>query len=58
MENTVAWATSWMLEQHGLDLRRGDLLAASVDDLLDPAVEEQVTGVVQTTLVPGTEPPV
>src|SRR5690606_27771579 len=47
-----------MLAEHVVDLPRADLLAAAVDDLLQPAGDGQIAVLVEHALVAGTEPAV
>src|SRR5439155_26509071 len=48
-------AHGWVGEQHALDLVRGDVLAASKDHLLDPALQAQVA-VLEDPAVAGAKP--
>ena len=45
-----------MIHQHVVDLERRDLLAAAVDDLLEPAGDAQIAILVEHALVAGVEP--
>ncbi len=44
-----------MREQHVLDLARRHVLAATYDDVVDAALEEEIALVVQEAAVPGGE---
>ena len=56
--NATAWTHVRVREQRLVDLAGRDLLAAAVDDLLQPAGDRQVAVVVEAALVAGAEPPV
>ena len=45
-----------MIHQHLVDLERRDLLAAAIDDLLQPAGDAQIAVLVEHALVAGVEP--
>ncbi len=45
-----------MVHQHAIDLERADLLAATVDDLLEASGEVQIAVLIKGTLVAGAEP--
>ena len=47
-----------VIQQHAVDLQRADLLAAAVDQFLQPAGQAQVAVVVDRALVAGAEPAV
>ena len=45
-----------MFEQHVIDFLRGDLLPTAIDDLPAASHDEQISVIVEKTLVPGLEP--
>ena len=47
-----------VLAEHLIDLARRDLLATPVDDLLEPAGDEEEAVVIQVALIAGSEPAV
>ena len=45
-----------MVHQHPVDFQRGNLLAAAVDDLFQPAGQRQIAIAIQLALIAGPEP--
>jgi hypothetical protein len=58
MPKHTTCATAGVVHQDLVDLARADLLAAAVDDLLQPAGEADVAVGVHLALVAGAEPAV
>jgi hypothetical protein len=47
-----------MPEQHAFDFARSDLLAAAIDDILDPSAQRQIPVAIEPTQVAGAKPAV
>ena len=47
-----------MPEQHAFDFARSDLLAAAIDDILDPSAQRQIAVAIEPTQVAGAKPAV
>ena len=58
MANVTTLRHGGMVHQHGIDLQRADLLAAAIDDFLEPAGQPQIAVRVDRPLVAGAEPAV